>query len=127
MARTTRADLDALCERLAILTGDPTLRVERYQPGDSRTPFKIVGGTSGGAEPFGARRRSAGELADAMRFAIRTIALMGGERFDYMACADGACLTKDDAALGLSSAIVRARQLVASEAHDVVSIVFPLP
>lgn len=70
MSRTTQRELEDLVAVLATATG-VRLDVDRYQPGDSRTPYRIE--SEGGRLPFGERRRSAAELADCVRFALCAI------------------------------------------------------
>lgn len=74
MARTTRKELDELVARLADRTGQP-MTLEHRQPGDSRTPY-VITCDRGGTYPLGARKRSAGELADCLRFALLTLSVV---------------------------------------------------
>lgn len=81
MTRTTRSEVEALFIRFCTAMGQPM--AQSYPDGvkgawmldhDSTGYLiheKVETGNCGGVhEPFGSRRRSAGEMADAMRFAI---------------------------------------------------------
>lgn len=74
---TRRTHLEDLVARLGDTLGQ-TLTLDRYQPGDSRTPYLIE--DERGQPLFGDRRRSAGELADCIRFALAALGRAEVER-----------------------------------------------
>jgi hypothetical protein len=68
--RTSRATLDALLANLARALDDDTLHFYSSSP-DGRRRYVVMDGS--GRTPFGERARYAGDMADAMRFALHAL------------------------------------------------------
>lgn len=70
MSRTTRGELYVLLSKLEGITryGLGTLRLDCHSPGDGWTRYVIEDHSH--RRVFGERLRTAGELADCMRFAL---------------------------------------------------------
>lgn len=75
MARTTRKQVEALFAQLASALDTTDYALDFYGVGGG---YMILGrhdGNQPGATPFGSRRRPAGQMADALRFALDALQL----------------------------------------------------
>ncbi|HMN42255.1 MAG TPA: hypothetical protein PKE29_15525 [Phycisphaerales bacterium] len=72
--RTSRAELASLFVRLAVAVGGDGWSLDHNSAYGGWVIVEQLG-SGGEGRPFGDRRRSAGDMADVMRFALRAVAM----------------------------------------------------